>query len=197
MTPSRRGQALPSQCIHPFTIVDSGWKTDDPGLVFLDAISRHNPIPGVGPIKATNPCGEQPLLPYESCNLGSINVARFVRNLRIGFARLRSVVHLAVRFLDDVVDAHHHPPQTIEKQTLANRKIGLGIMGFADHLLFLGLPYDSPEALATADELMTFISTEASAESCRLGEVRVVFRNYGLSIFAARGIKRRNGQWGF
>ena len=173
-------------------IVDSAWKTGDPGLVFLDAINKQNPIPAVGPIEATNPCGEQPLLPYESCNLGSINVAHFVRDSRIDFPRLRSVVHLAVRFLDDVVDANHYPLPKIEEQTLANRKIGLGIMGFADLLLLLGLPYDSPEALATANELMTFISTEANAESCRLGELRGVFPNYVRSIFPARGIKRRN-----
>jgi ribonucleoside-diphosphate reductase alpha chain len=173
-------------------IVDSAWKTGDPGLLFLDAINRQNPIPSVGPIEATNPCGEQPLLPYESCNLGSINVAHFVRDSQIDYSRLRSVVHLAVRFLDDVVDANHFPLPEIEEQTLANRKIGLGIMGFADLLLLLGLPYDSPEALATADELMTFISTEADAESRRLGELRGVFPNYVRSIFPTRGIKRRN-----
>ena len=173
-------------------IVDSAWKTGDPGLVFLDAINKQNPIPAVGPIEATNPCGEQPLLPYESCNLGSINVANFVRDSRIDFPRLRSVVHLAVRFLDDVVDANHYPLPDIEVQTLANRKIGLGIMGFADLLLLLVLPYDSPEALATANELMTFISTEADAESCRLGELRGVFPNCVRSIFPTRGINRRN-----
>ncbi len=173
-------------------IVESAWKTGDPGLIFLDAINRHNPVPGVGPMEATNPCGEQPLLPYESCNLGSINVAHFVRDSRIDFPRLRSVVHLAVRFLDDVVDANYYPLPQIEEQTLANRKIGLGIMGFADLLLLLGLPYDSPEAVATADELMTFIATEADGESCRLGEARGVFPNYGGSIFSARGIQRRN-----
>ena len=173
-------------------IVDSAWKTGDPGLVFLDAINRQNPIPAVGAMEATNPCGEQPLLPYESCNLGSINVAHFVRDSRIDFPRLRSVVDLAVRFLDDVIDANHYPLSEIEEQTLANRKIGLGIMGFADLLLLLGLPYDSPEALATANELMTFISMEANAESCRLGGVRGLFPNYGRSIFPTQGIKRRN-----
>jgi ribonucleoside-diphosphate reductase alpha chain len=173
-------------------IVDSAWKTGDPGLVFLDAINRHNTVPAVGPMEATNPCGEQPLLPYESCNLGSINVAHFVRDSRIDFPRLRAVVHLAVRFLDDVVDANHYPLPQIEKHTLANRKIGLGLMGFADLLLTLGLPYDSSEAVATADELMTFIATEADGESCRLGQTRGVFPNYGGSIFSPRGIPRRN-----
>ncbi len=119
-------------------IVDWAWKTGDPGLVFLDAINRQNPIPAIGPIEATNPCGEQPLLPYESCNLGSINVAHFARDSRIDFPRLRSVVRLAVRFLDDVVEANHYPLPEIEKQTLANRKIGLGIMGLADLLILLG-----------------------------------------------------------
>ena len=174
------------------TIVDSAWRTGDPGLLFLDAINRQNPIPAVGLMEATNPCGEQPLLPFESCNLGSINVAHFVRDSRIDYPRLRSVVHLAVRFLDDVVDANHYPLREIEEQTLANRKIGLGIMGFADLLLLLGLPYDTPEALATANELMKFISTEANAESCRLAELRGVFPNYARSIFPARGINRRN-----
>jgi ribonucleoside-diphosphate reductase alpha chain len=173
-------------------MVDSAWRTGDPGIVFLDAINRQNPVAALGLIEATNPCGEQPLLPYESCNLGSINVARFVRNSQIDYERLRSVVHLAVRFLDDVIDANHYPLPQIEEQTLANRKIGLGIMGFADLLLLLGLPYDSSEALHVADELMSFVSKEADAESCRLGELRGVFPNYTRSIFPGRGLSRRN-----
>jgi len=173
-------------------IVDCAWKTGDPGLVFLDAINRQNSVPALGPIEATNPCGEQPLFPYESCNLGSINVGHFVRDSRIDFERLRSIVHLAVRFLDGVIDVNHYLLPEIEEQTLANRKIGLGIMGFADLLFQLGVPYDSAEALATADELMTCVSTEAKAESCRLAESRGVFPNYPQSVFAAQGVKRRN-----
>ena len=172
--------------------VDSAWKCGDPGLVFLDAINRGNPTPAVGPIEATNPCGEQPLLPYESCNLGSINVSHFVRDSKVDFQCLRPVVHRAVRFLDDVIDANRYPLQQIEERTLANRKIGLGVMGFADMLLRMGLPYDSEDGLAAAEELMRFIQTEAHEESCRLAEVRGVFPNYARSIFAGQGAKRRN-----
>ena len=173
-------------------IVDSAWRTGDPGLVFLDAINRQNPIASIASIEATNPCGEQPLLPYESCNLGSINVTRFVHNGQIDFSRLRSAVQLAVRFLDDVIDANRFPLPEIEEQTLANRKIGLGIMGFADLLLLLGLPYDSPEAVAMAEELMGFITAEAETESFRLAELRGVFPNHVRSCFAVQGITRRN-----
>jgi ribonucleoside-diphosphate reductase alpha chain len=173
-------------------IIDSAWRTGDPGLVFLDTINRQNPIAAVASIEATNPCGEQPLLPYESCNLGSINVARFVHDGSIDFSRLRSTVHLAVRFLDDVIDANRFPLPEIREQTLANRKIGLGIMGFADLLLLLRLPYDSPDAVSIAEELMGFIAAEAAAESSRLAEVRGVFPNYVRSNFAVQGVSRRN-----
>lgn len=173
-------------------IVDSAWKTGDPGIVFLDAINKDNPVPSVGEIEATNPCGEQPLLAYESCNLGSINVSHFVRDSKIDFPRFRTVIHLAVRFLDDVVDANHYPLPQIEEQTLANRKIGLGIMGFADLLFLLGIPYDSKDALAVAEDLMGFVAKEAETESCRLAEQRGAFPNYARSIFPALGVKRRN-----
>ena len=173
-------------------IVESAWKTGDPGIIFLDAINRGNPVPSVGEIEATNPCGEQPLLAYESCNLGSINVSHFVRDSKIDFPRLRSVVQLAVRFLDDVVDANHYPLPQIEVQTLGNRKIGLGIMGFADLLFLLGIPYDSEAALAMADELMGFVAREAVQESCRLADLKGSFPNYAQSIFPSRGIKPRN-----
>jgi ribonucleoside-diphosphate reductase alpha chain len=173
-------------------IVRSAWETGDPGLVFLDAINRYNSVPGLGPIEATNPCGEQPLLPYESCNLGSINVSHFVRNGEIAYEGLAPMVRLAVRFLDDVVDANRYPLPQIEKLTRSNRKIGLGVMGFADMLFLLGQPYDSEQAVATGEELMAFISKQAREESARLAEERGVFPNYGLSIFPAEGIRLRN-----
>ena len=173
-------------------IVDSAWKTGDPGIIFLDAINKENPVPAIGEIEATNPCGEQPLLAYESCNLGSINVSRFVRDSKIDFTRLRSIVRLAVRFLDDVVDANHYPLAQIEEQTLANRKIGLGIMGFADMLFLLRVAYDSRDAINIAGELMGFVAKEAEAESCRLAEQRGTFPSYARSVFPALGVKRRN-----
>jgi ribonucleoside-diphosphate reductase alpha chain len=173
-------------------IVKSAWKTGDPGLVFLDAINRTNPTPLAGEIEATNPCGEQPLLSYESCNLGSINVARFVRDGQIEFERLRRIVHLAVRFLDDVVDASHYPIPQIADRTRANRKIGLGIMGFADMLLLLGIPYDSADAISIGNHLMTLVTCEAQAESSKLAEIKGSFPNYAMSVFPDKGKKMRN-----
>jgi ribonucleoside-diphosphate reductase alpha chain len=173
-------------------IVKSAWRTGDPGLVFLDTINRSNPTPLVGQIEATNPCGEQPLLPYESCNLGSINAARFVRDRQIDFERLRGIVHIAVRFLDDVIDVNRYPIPQIEERTKANRKIGLGIMGFADMLVLMGMSYDSEEAVRIGKRLMNFISDEAQAESSRLAEIKGVFPNYGMSVFSEKNIKMRN-----
>jgi ribonucleoside-diphosphate reductase alpha chain len=178
-------------------IVDSSWKNGEPGMIFIDRINRDNPTPKLGAIESTNPCGEQPLLPYESCNLGSINLANMLAtqdgHARIDYDKLRTTVQTAVRFLDDVIDMNNYPLPEIRHMTVGNRKIGLGVMGFADMLIALGIPYDSDEALAMAQELMSFIQEESGAASCNLARERGPFPNYDVSVFPERGgAKRRN-----
>lgn len=173
-------------------IVSNAWETGDPGLLFYDRINAANPTPQLGPIEATNPCGEQPLLPYESCNLGSINVFRFVRSGAIDYDDLRGVVSYAVHFLDNVLDANWYPVEAVRKVTLGNRKIGLGIMGFADLLVELGTPYASPEAVAIATELMSFIQREAKAASARLAQSRGHFPMFPRSAMASETPAARN-----
>lgn len=165
-------------------IVTYAWKIGDPGIIFLDEINRHNPISAVGRIEATNPCGEQPLLPYDSCNLGSINVSKFVENGEINWERLKEVVWSSVRFLDDVIDVNKYPLPEIEKMTKANRKIGLGIMGFAELLIKLKIAYDSMDALSVAEKLMQFITNEARLCSTELGLEKGSFPNFELSVWS-------------
>ncbi len=180
-------------------LVGAAWRTGEPGIIFLDSINDTAPTPHIGQIESTNPCGEQPLLPYESCTLGSINVSRFVvtsrgrrGRSRIDFERLAQVTRTAVRFLDDVLDMNQYPLPDIEQMTKGNRKIGLGVMGFADLLILLDIPYDTAEALALGERLMCAIRDEAWAASADLAAERGVFPNFKGSRVESDGLRRRN-----
>jgi len=177
-------------------IVQAVWTTGDPGLIFLDTVNRTHPLPALGRIEATNPCGEVPLLPYESCNLGSINLAHFIKEeqdtAHMEWDRLADVVQQAVRFLDDVLVMNRYPLPEIEATTLANRKIGLGVMGFADLLMRLGIPYRSKEAVTLARQLMQFIAREARRTSAELASERGVFPSWQQSMYASQGVQLRN-----
>jgi ribonucleoside-diphosphate reductase alpha chain len=165
----------------------------DPGLVFLDTINRANPVPGLGRIEATNPCGEVPLLPNESCNLGSINLARMTTDGRVDWENLTATTELAVRFLDDVIDVSRYPFPELAEATRASRKIGLGVMGLAELLASLGIPYDSEDGVALAEKVMRRIQRAAHAASAKLGEERGSFPAFEQSRFAGSG-PRRNAQ---
>ncbi len=159
------------------------WQTADPGIIFLDRINRHNPTPHIGRIESTNPCGEQPLLPYEPCNLGSINVSNMVADGKINWEKLRRTVHDAVHFLDNTIDMNKYPLEEITRMARANRKIGLGVMGFAQMLIQLGVPYTSEKAIRIAEEIMRFIDGEARKASAHLAKTRGVFPNFKKSIY--------------
>ncbi|MBI4567057.1 MAG: vitamin B12-dependent ribonucleotide reductase [Planctomycetes bacterium] len=174
-------------------IIDRAWKSGEPGLVFIDRINDHNPTPHVGRMEGVNPCGEQPLLPYESCNLGSINVGAFASpGGAFDWAGLREAARLGVRFLDDVIDANRYPLPETAQVCRANRKIGLGVMGFADALFALGLRYDSDAAVAFGERLMKFVNDEAHAASEELAAERGVFPNWRGSLWEERGRRVRN-----
>ena len=173
------------------SLVQKAWESGDPGIIFLDRINRDNPTPKLGEIESTNPCGEQPLLPYEACNLGSINVAGFYDAAAedgIDWKAFKDTIHLSVRFLDNVIDASQYPLPRITEMVRTNRKVGLGLMGWADLLFRLRIPYDSQEALNLAEKVMKFLQTESKSASKTLAAEREPFPAYAESVYGEKNL---------
>ena len=168
-------------------IVENAWRNGEPGIIFLDRLNRDNAVPSQGEIESTNPCGEQPLLPYESCNLGSVNLTKVLKETEHGYqvdyGKLQDVIYDAVHFLDNVIEINKYPLEKIDQKTKQTRKIGLGVMGWADMLLYMGIPYDSEEAVALAEKVMEFITETGRAASAKLAETRGSFPLFEESIY--------------
>lgn len=177
-------------------IIHMAWNNGEPGIIFLDRMNMDNPTPKLGEIESTNPCGEQPLLSYESCNLGSINLVKMLKNVEdnyeVDYDKLGTTVDNAVHFLDNVIDVNNYPLKQIDEITKGTRKIGLGVMGFSDLLFYIGIPYDSQEAVDIAEEIMEFIQNRSKQKSVELAEKRGVFPQYENSIYQEKGLRIRN-----